>query len=202
LHIGESFRQYYKKWINFDFIGYKELPVVHLVQPDFINLLREPDEKHVKELEEEFILRPQNYFQLMVVNIHGEFEANYDKCHLEVIGGNHSRQALQNILRREDVTNKSPFELKMCLIYKDLSPDEAKYIANQHNEVRKMGSDLDLVSRATFFRYALFEKAGMKSAQETMATETPTEKAVIRKWKKGLELCMGSISVGYTFITS
>ncbi|XP_062600036.1 uncharacterized protein LOC134271505 [Saccostrea cucullata] len=68
--------------IHEKFRGYKELPVVHLVQPDFINLLREPDQKHVKELEEEFILRPQNYFQLMVVNIRGEFEANYDKCHV------------------------------------------------------------------------------------------------------------------------
>ncbi|XP_061186956.1 uncharacterized protein LOC133195096 [Saccostrea echinata] len=180
--------------IHEKFKGYKELPVEHLVQPDFINLLREPDKKHVKELEEEFLLRPHNYFQLMVVNICGDFDTNYDKCHLEVIGGNHSRQALQNLLKRDDVTNKSPFELRMCLIYQDLSPDEAKYIANQHNEVRKLGSDLDLVNRATFFRYALFEKSGMKSAPETIATQTPTAKDVIRKWKKGLEICMGSIS--------
>ncbi|XP_061164105.1 uncharacterized protein LOC133173171 [Saccostrea echinata] len=173
--------------------GYMVLPVSKLRQPSFINLLREPDLKHVKELEREFKERPGNYFQLMVVNVCGQLEVdNFESCTLEVIGGNHSREALQNII--SETPNPSQFEKRMCIVYTNLNPDEAKYVANQHNQVRKFGTDLDLVDRAGCFRYALFEKAGYSNLQDTIGKKTPTNKEIIHKWKEGLQLCMGAVS--------
>lgn len=133
------------------------LPVSKLRQPSFGNLLREPDIKHVKDLEREFSERPGNYFQLMVVNVCGEMkEGNFESCTLEVIGGNHSRKALQNII--STTADPTPFEKRMCIVYTNLNPDEAKYVANQHNQVRKFGTDLDLVDRASCFRYFCSKK--------------------------------------------
>lgn len=175
-----------------------ELPVKKLSEPSFVSLLREPEEDHVQELEEEFLRRPDNYFHLMVVNVHGEIDAPFfENCNLEVIGGNHSRKALQNILKRANVGDKSPFQTRLCLVYQNLTPDEAKYIANQHNQVRKLGTDLDVVDRATCFRFALFEKAGVTSINDTSKTNVPTDKKTIQNWKRELEVCMGGISVSY-----
>ncbi|XP_052696999.1 uncharacterized protein LOC128175425 [Crassostrea angulata] len=173
--------------------GYMVLPVSKLRQPSFGNLLREPDIKHVKELEREFSERPGNYFQLMVVNVCGEMkEDNFESCTLEVIGGNHSREALQNII--STTADPTPFEKRMCIVYTNLNPDEAKYVANQHNQVRKLGTDLDLVDRASCFRYSLFEKAGYTHVQDTTTKATPTGRDMITEWKEGLQLAMGSVS--------
>ncbi|XP_062587835.1 uncharacterized protein LOC134249506 [Saccostrea cucullata] len=173
--------------------GYMVLPVSELRQPSFINLLREPDRKHVKELEKEFQERPGNYFQLMVVNACGDLkEDNFESCTLEVIGGNHSREALQNIICK--APNPSLFEKRMCIVYTNLNPDEAKYVANQHNQVRKFGTDLDLIDRAGCFRYALFEKAGYTDVKDTITEKTPEQKDTIQKWKEGLQLCVGAVS--------
>lgn len=170
------------------------LPVTKLRQPSFGNLLREPDLKHVKELEREFSERPANYFQLMVVNICGKMkDDNFESCTLEVIGGNHSREALQNIIAT--TADPTPFEKRMCIVYTNLNPDEAKYVANQHNQVRKFGTDLDLVDRASCFRYSLYEKAGYTQVQDTTIKATPTGKDIIQIWKDGLQLSMGSVSV-------
>lgn len=170
------------------------LPVTKLRQPSFGNLLREPDLKHVKELEKEFSERPANYFQLMVVNICGKMkDDNFESCTLEVIGGNHSGEALQNIIAT--TADPTPFEKRMCIVYTNLNPDEAKYVANQHNQVRKFGTDLDLVDRASCFRYSLYEKAGYTQVQDTTMKATPTGKDIIQIWKDGLQLSMGSVSV-------
>lgn len=71
----------------------------------------------------------------------------------------------------------------------------SKYVANQHNQVRKFGTDLDLVDRASCFRYSLFEKAGYTHVQDTTTKATPTGRDMITEWKEGLQLAMGSVSV-------
>lgn len=135
----------------------------------------------------------------MVVNVCGEMkEDNFESCTIEVIGGNHSREALQNII--STTADPTPFEKRMCIVYTNLNPDEAKYVANQHNQVRKFGTDLDLVDRASCFRYSLFEKAGYTHVQDTTTKATPT--GYDNRMEGGVAACYGICQCEYPSNTS
>ena len=115
-----------------------EVHVENLVEPCDTNLFRNPDVEHVKQLKKEMLERPNALFTLMACNIRQK-PAKKDlsllklpgKARIEVIGGNHTRLAIQEL--NDDPDND--FKRNQCVVrlYFNLSQDMALHVAYNHN---------------------------------------------------------------------
>ncbi|KAK3100259.1 hypothetical protein FSP39_017051 [Pinctada imbricata] len=103
-----------------------------MIEPINERKVRDLNEKHVTELEKEFIETPQVFSVLIghVIRPDATLESIQKEGYpyIEILGGNHTRQALQNLSKR----NKSI--QRVCIdVYKDLSTTEAIMLGVQHN---------------------------------------------------------------------
>ena len=77
--------------------------------------LRDLDELFLKTLERELLLRPLSFGKPLIaivsgVKDHQSFSRDQlDSCRLEVIGGNHRQEAIQNILQDEENSSKDEY---------------------------------------------------------------------------------------------
>lgn len=116
-----------------------------LVEPSFADLRREADDKYIERLVKQFLSQPCAYYHLMVVNVPGLSIQNFnpnemDKYRLEVIGGNHSRLAYQNIMKQKtlDSEKKRLYQNKLVKVYCGLSHEEAMRIGAESNKVHSV----------------------------------------------------------------
>jgi len=80
------------------FSGIFSVKVQQLVPPKWTNAVRKLNENHVKNIKQAMLTKPYGAFNMIVVNVTNFSISNLERLKLEVIGGNHTRQALQELL--------------------------------------------------------------------------------------------------------
>ena len=142
------------KHLNFTCTGLYNLPLACLEEPSAPKLVRPVDEVFVQQLVEEMTSNPTSDVAPMigVANLHGEsFNPRQPEAYsYEVIGGNNSRAALLTIQTKfPELASSQNFRVRPVSGYRDLSNEEAQYLAVKHN-------------RATHFTHAMTtqEKVG------------------------------------------
>lgn len=135
--------------------------------------------------------KPDGDFMVMAINIPGMPIADFSKAwldegisHREVIGGNHTRCALQSILRDLTIADeiREQFALRPCKVYCDLSDLEARRIGALHNQVQQLSKADTFIDTVKEFRQLLLVEDGFLDTPD-YTTEVTTDKRTIQKWK-------------------
>ncbi|CAH1242305.1 Hypp6559 [Branchiostoma lanceolatum] len=105
--------------------------------PHWSRLCRQPDPDHVQDLTARFKATPGMAFTIMAVHLPGitpeAFQPDMvNKYTYEVLGGNHTRLALQHL--RQEQPDNNCFNTRMAKVYCDLIDSLAKRIGMQHND--------------------------------------------------------------------
>ena len=106
------------------------VPSSKLTLPKNDGNVRLLDTVFVEILKQTMIKKPTATYLPLVVNVvttHAKevILANLQNYSFEVIGGNHSRQAVQEILLRGD---HPKFRTRLCRVYKNLTQDESDWV--------------------------------------------------------------------------
>lgn len=82
------------------------------------------------------------------------------KC-VEVLGGNHTRAALQKILHSDECMQKEKYEFVYMDIYQNLTKDQALFLAFKHNEIHEHSQELTFAEKSL-----LFSKTALNLSEE------------------------------------
>ncbi|XP_066294062.1 dentin sialophosphoprotein-like [Branchiostoma lanceolatum] len=177
-------------------VGSHKVPIDCLMEPAWMRLVRTADPQHVQTLKSAFLKSPGTTQTVLAGNIVGLSATDFDKNKMrsyrfEVLGGNHTRQALQEILETNPDALKSTYV--HMNVYCNLTEDLAKRVGIDHNKVT---NNLNLSKPETYmeklqsFRASLYYKAGYTRRQDIQTNEPPKEKATLAAWKRGLEVIL------------
>ncbi|XP_078614424.1 uncharacterized protein LOC144883703 [Branchiostoma floridae x Branchiostoma japonicum] len=111
-----------------------------------------------------------------------------DRYRYEVIGGNHTRIALQEILR--DTPEKLDVASVHMHIYCGLPDDLAKRVGMAHNNVMNYSKPETTLDQLISMRASLYNKAGFTRAGDMSSVEPPAEKKTKDAWKEGLAVML------------
>lgn len=107
---------------------------------------------------EKKLLETPQLFSVLIGNVCSENNANIDKIQedgfpfVEVLGGNHTRQALQNLANKEGAVRK------VCVdLYENLTPSEAIFLGLKHNSIHECSRQTSFVELVQLFRKLLQE---------------------------------------------
>lgn len=103
------------------------------------------------------------------------------KC-VEVLGGNHTRAALQRILNSDECVQKKKYEFVYMDIYQNLTKDQALFLAFKHNEIHEHSQELSFAEKVSFFRKLLL------TCRRNYAGQTP--KTISTKWRSEIAAIM------------
>uniref|UniRef100_K1QG55 Uncharacterized protein n=1 Tax=Magallana gigas TaxID=29159 RepID=K1QG55_MAGGI len=103
------------------------------------------------------------------------------KC-VEVLGGNHTRAALQRILKSDECVQKEKYEFVYMDIYQNLTKDQALFLAFKHNEIHEHSQELSFAEKVSFFRKLLL------TCRRNYAGQTP--KTISTKWRSEIAAIM------------
>ena len=114
------------------------LPVKSLRQPPENLLVRDCNEKVVSELKQEMLANPYADVQPLLCMVRLKDDETFDRKLKEAylydtIGGNHSRQALQEILKENPHLQKKVFTYRLCAVYKPMEVKLARRLGSKHN---------------------------------------------------------------------
>lgn len=119
--------------------GYYQLPVKCLEAPSEGRLVRECSKTIVDNLKEEMLANSCNDVQpiLCIVKLEDSevFNINTKEGYkYETVGGNHSRQAIQELLNEKpDLQNRRHFTHPLCSVYRPMDNKLIRRMASQHN---------------------------------------------------------------------
>ena len=120
-------------------IGFYMLPILLLSEPSDSALIREKDSLFISSLKREMMENPINDVQpiLCVVNLpkDTEFQPSLKEGYTyQSIGGNHSRQAPQELLRENpNLKHQKVYTHRLCSVYNSIAPDLVRRLASKHN---------------------------------------------------------------------
>lgn len=140
----------------------------------------------MNELADSFIQNFQPYTTLVGL-LHvcdvtiADLEIPGKKC-VEVLGGNHTRAALQKILHSDECMQKEKYEFVYMDIYQNLTKDQALFLAFKHNEIHEHSQELTFAEKVCFFRKLLL------TCQRNYAGKT--SKAISTKWRSEIAAIM------------
>ena len=109
-----------------------------LIEPRRSRLLREPNLEYVESLQEEMLSNPTVNVAPIIGVVRLQEHDNFDKRHpegylYETIGGNHSRMALQNLLKtHKDLPDTYKFRI-VSVYASSITDEEAQHLALRHN---------------------------------------------------------------------
>lgn len=109
-----------------------------LIEPRKSRLLREPNLEYVESLKEEMLNNPTVNVAPIIGSVHLQEHDKFDKNHpeayvYETIGGNHSRLALQSLLKaRSDLSEAYRFRI-VSVYDSTITDEEAQHLALRHN---------------------------------------------------------------------
>jgi len=115
------------------------LPIKCLQEPPKELLVRECNLKMVESLKQEILDNPCNDVTpiLCIVNLqqNGAFDHSLKEAYLySTIGGNHSRQAFQEILKENPEFNSNrQYTHRLCAVYSPMANTLARRLASKHN---------------------------------------------------------------------
>jgi hypothetical protein len=72
----------------------------------------------------------------------------------EVLGGNHSRLAVQSLA--SSMQFEKAFKTRLCVVYVNLTNDECKALGNEHNDVGEVKLNTSFHDRVIFFRKVIY----------------------------------------------
>ena len=122
----------------FSYIGYFVLPVNCLKAPPNEWLVRDCSEKVVEQLKLEMIANNCTDVQpiLCIADVRGEdFDVNSKEGYkYHTIGGNHSRQALQELIEEKpSLASNRQYSHRLCAVYKPMDTKLIRRLASKHN---------------------------------------------------------------------
>ena len=115
------------------------LPVILLSEPSDSSLVREKDELFITMLKKEMMENPISDVQpiLCIVNLPegAVFKPSLKEAYTyESIGGNHSREALQQILKEQPTLKENKvYSHKLCSVYSDMDSALVRWLASKHD---------------------------------------------------------------------
>ncbi len=114
------------------------LPVKALREPPPQFLVRDCNEKVVSVLKEEMLLNPFSDVQPILCMVSLKDGEIFDKTKKEgflyhTLGGNHSRQALQEILKENPHLQSKVYTNRLCAVYKPMEVKLARRLGSKHN---------------------------------------------------------------------
>ncbi|KAK3098183.1 hypothetical protein FSP39_016945 [Pinctada imbricata] len=100
------------------------------------------------------------------------------QCKVQVLGGNHSREAIQAIRKRDEFKDAEEFQFVYMDIYSNLTKEQAWYLGYSHNEIHSNSKEMSFMEKVTFFRKAL------ESCQSRC--EGANQKKISQQWRSDL----------------
>eukprot|EP00058_Branchiostoma_floridae_P022238 XP_002607728.1 hypothetical protein BRAFLDRAFT_82825 [Branchiostoma floridae] len=175
------------------YMGAFDIPIKRLVEPAWKRLVRAADPQHVSNLKQRFIASSGQMTTVLIGNIPEMTTEHYDRTRVdryryEVIGGNHTRIALQEILR--DTPEKLDVASVHMHIYCGLPDDLAKRVGMAHNNVMNYSKPETTLDQLISMRASLYNKAGFTRAGDMSSVEPPAEKKTKDAWKEGLAVML------------
>ena len=171
-----------------------------MVAPPSESLFRPLSEAHVQELEAAILANPDSNFTVMVANIDCD-QKDIDLDRLEepgaytysIIGGNHTRMPLQNLME-QDNTSIEKTSLWPVRLYAGLSVQKCLFMGYQHNQIHQLGRSPSFTDIVGLFRKVFFDVSGLNSTQEIPQIRQKT----LMEWKDALASIL-KITVSVTF---
>jgi hypothetical protein len=145
-------------------IGYFLLPVSVLNEPSEEILLRAKSDVFIDVLKDEMLENPTRDVQplLCIVRLKDgeEFDENVKEAYsYETIGGNNSREALQQLLAENpELKRKKTYSHRLCSVYTKMPQALALRLASKHNRASGITHDMctwDKVSQLAIFHNPL-----------------------------------------------
>lgn len=124
------------------------LPVSSLIEPPEKLLIRDTSKAFIDGLKAEMLENPTSDVQpiLTIVKLDDgqSFDPNLkDGYKYETVGGNHSRQALQELLREHPELHKQKvFSQRLCSVYSQMPSSLTLRIASKHNRASVFTHDM------------------------------------------------------------
>lgn len=115
------------------------IPVMLLSEPSDSSLVREKDEMFIGRLKKEMMENPISDVQpiLCIVNLPegAVFQPSLKEAYTyKSIGGNHSREALQQLLKEHpNLKENKVYSHKLCSVYSDMDSNLVQRLASKHN---------------------------------------------------------------------
>ncbi|XP_028417131.1 uncharacterized protein LOC114541406 [Dendronephthya gigantea] len=142
-----------------------------LVQPRKEFLVRPLDPGFVNKLKFEILERPTNFVKPMIAIVKNaksksEFdESKLDGYTLEVIGGNHRREAFSQLEKEGKLGEMSPLLLQVQL-YTEMLPEHALRLAQMHNRDDSVHHKLTTGDKVTLCKNLLLQQFGGKKCPD------------------------------------
>ncbi|XP_078695073.1 uncharacterized protein LOC144924011 [Branchiostoma floridae x Branchiostoma belcheri] len=181
-------------------VGEYMIPVAKMVAPSWKRLCRHPDLGHVDTLAARFKSCPDRPYTILAVHVHGLAPEMFNRRNLhqysyEVIGGNHTRLALQK-LHSED-PDEAKYTTHMARVYCDLPDSLAKKIGMEHNNIH-FSLPSTVADNLFSFRAAAYAEAGYTDEAHLTTVEPPCTKEKESQWKDGLCTMLGIVGTETT----
>ena len=115
------------------------IPTKCMVGPGEGRSARPVDEHYLKVLEERIRAAPNAIVAPLVANVHFPqgrnhfMESEMETYQFEMVGGNHTRTVLQKLLEEPLLRLDQSLHSRLCVVYTDLTNEEALTIGRQHN---------------------------------------------------------------------
>ena len=123
------------------------VPVSCLVSPKKEHMVREPDHNFIACLKNEMMLNKTNEVApiIGIVQLHDEqFDPKHPEAFVyETIGGNHSRIALQQLIKEnKELLGDREFCSRRVSVYSNLSDEHVQHLAHRHNRATEFTSKM------------------------------------------------------------
>ena len=146
------------------FIGFFTLPVTSLFEPPTELLVRDKSEKFIESLKREMLDNPTANVQpmLCIVSLESgqQFNANIKEAFkYHTIGGNNSREALQQLLNEHSELKKEKvFTHRLCSVYSPMDTTLALRLASKHNRATAFIHEMTTWDKVCFMVRFLYER--------------------------------------------
>lgn len=137
------------------------LPVSSLVEPPDELLVRETSQDFIDSLKAEMMDNPTSDVQPILVLVRlkeGEaFDPNLKDGYIyDTVGGNHSRQAVQELLREHpELTRKKVYSHRLCSVYTRMPTSLALRLASKHNRASTFTHDMTTGDKVSYIMCVL-----------------------------------------------
>jgi len=135
--------------------GFYMLPVCRLVEPPKHLLVRVKKQVFIEALKQEMLDNPLDDVQpiLCIVQLKEKekFESKMKEAYTYyTIGGNHSREALQQILsKKPDLNRNRTYTHRLCSIYSEMESHLLIRLASKHNRATNFSHDMTAWDRVS-----------------------------------------------------
>ena len=124
------------------------LPVSSLIEPPDEHLVRETSQPFIDGLKAEMLENPTSDVQPILTIVQLKEGDCFDQTlkdgyTYETIGGNHSRQAFQELLKEHpELSTKKVYSQRLCSVYTKMSTSLALRLASKHNRASVFTHDM------------------------------------------------------------